>query len=96
MFDMITLPQELPGGGIGAADAARLSMKSAGINPADPFGTNGVVAQVTKSLKDQGIEADADMVKALVGQAMKSGMVMKATDPEKTGRTREIERVKLP
>ena len=83
MFDMITLPQELPGSGIGAADAARLSMKSAGINPADPFGTDGLVAQVTKSLKDQGIEVDAGMVKALVGQAMKgSGMVMKATDPE--------------
>ena len=86
MANMITLPQELPGIGIGAADAARLSMKSAGIDPSDPLGTNGVVAQVMANLKAEGIDADLEMVKSLVGQALKSSPVWKATDPEFTGR----------
>ena len=79
---IITLPQEIPGVGVSASDAARLSMKSAGINPEDPQGVGGLTAQVMQSLKSQGIDADPMMVKAMVQQAVKSSpLIQKATDP---------------
>jgi len=74
--------------GIGSSQAARLSMKSAGVNPDDPMGVNKLTNEVMNSLKAQGIEADPALVKSLALQAIaservdKSGMVMKATDPE--------------
>lgn len=79
----IVLPQVVPMRGIGAADAARLTMKSAGMDVNDPYGVNDLTREVMKSLTDQGIEADPALVRQLADQALKSqtGLVQKATDP---------------
>lgn len=70
--------------GVGASVAARLAMKSAGVNPDDPYGIENSVSEVMKSLESQGIKTDRDYVRGLVREAVGksgSGLVQKATDP---------------
>jgi hypothetical protein len=83
-LNVLTLSQELPMPGMGAGAAARMYMKSNGVNPEDPYGVNPVTEEVMKSLKSQGIDANPELVHRLVGEALKSGvggLVQKATDP---------------
>ena len=82
----ISLPQMMPTQGIGAGDAARLTMKSAGLDVQDPMGIQRMTADVMADLKSQGVNADPNLVRMLSEQALKSqvggqGLVTKATDP---------------
>lgn len=86
MFNYLGLQSEVSPSGIGAASAARLSLKSAGINPEDPMGVDALTAQVMANLKSQGYSPSADLVRQLSAATLKStaggrAMVTKATDP---------------
>lgn len=85
----INVPSELPVAGMGAGQAARLAMKSQFPGYEDTTTVRSDVEldtltnDVLTSLAEQGIEADATLVKSLAAQALKSqvGMVTKAVDP---------------
>lgn len=83
MADYITLPQVAPITGIGAGEAARLTLKSAGVDLSDPTGANKLAAEVQKSLSEQGLVADPALVNRLANEALRGnpGLVQKATDP---------------
>lgn len=83
----ISLPQVMPTRGMIASDAARLTLKSAGIDTNDPMGIQALTEDVMENLKSQGVDADPALVRSLAEQALKSQvgggrLVTKATDPK--------------
>ncbi len=82
--NFIQVPQVMQLKGMSASDASKLALKSTGINLDDPYGVEQLSKKVEASLKSQGIEADATLVRSMAAQVLKSGMsglVEKATDP---------------
>ncbi len=82
--NFIQVPQVMQLKGMSASDASKLALKSTGINLDDPYGVEQLSKKVEASLKSQGIEADAALVRSMAAQVLKSGMsglVEKATDP---------------